>query len=105
LNANAAVKTESDTSKGVSLRPGNTNPMEDPTASTSLGVGNGIGAIGSPSYPEASASPVNSTNGQEDRTQQPVGNQQPPRFAATLSDLMTSFKTAGLKGKHHFSME
>ncbi|PVF97257.1 hypothetical protein CPB86DRAFT_807338 [Serendipita vermifera] len=98
--SSVTAKSEHDASKGAILRTGAPNLSDDPAPSSALNVGNGVGAIGSPSYPNASTSPVASTNGQEDRAQPPIGNQQPPRFAATLSDLMTSFKTAGLKGMY-----
>ncbi|KAG8847176.1 general negative regulator of transcription subunit 5 [Serendipita sp. 411] len=45
------------------------------------------------------ASPNVSTNGHDDRGPQGAGQpQQPPKFAATLSDLMSSFRSVGLKG-------
>lgn len=69
---------------------------------SNLGVNNNAGAIGAAYGAPHSPSGI-STNGREEAAQQQSGGQQPPKFAATLSDLMSSFKTAGLKGRSYLS--
>jgi hypothetical protein len=76
------VQNTSTVSPGDELAVGQTgNPRNGPIGST-------YGVV---------ESPRPSANGHEDRSQQ-AGGQQAPKFAATLSDLMSSFKSVGLKG-------
>lgn len=77
-----------------------------PSPGDELAVGsnapnNGAGAIGSTYGQVSSVSPPGvSTNGHEERNQPQAGGQQAPKFATTLSDLMSSFKSVGLKGEY-----
>jgi hypothetical protein len=78
----ASVRNASGVSPGDELAIGQTgNPSNGPIGST-------YGTVVSPRV---------SANGHEERSQQ-AGGQQAPKFAATLSDLMSSFKSVGLKG-------
>lgn len=72
-------------------------PEDELAVNSNLGVNNNAGAIGAAYGAPHSPSGV-STNGRDEAAQQSQGGQQAPKFAATLSDLMSSFKTAGLKG-------
>ncbi len=75
----------------------------DELAVGSNAANNGAGAIGSAYGQAQSVSPPGvSTNGHEERNQPQAGGQQAPKFAATLSDLMSSFKSVGLKGMPEF---
>lgn len=82
-------------------------PDDELAVNSKLGVNNNAGAIGAaynPNVPHPHSPSGISTNGRDEATQQAQGGQgaqggqQAPKFAATLSDLMSSFKTAGLKG-------
>ena len=86
---NATVKPDNTTIRTILQRPTAPPQGED---HANLSVNNGNGIIGA-----APLSPGVSTNGHDDRASQQSG-QQPPKFAATLSDLMSSFRAVGLKG-------
>ena len=74
----------------------NVSPDDGPAVGSNGAPNNG--AIGSAyGAAAATASPVVPVNGHEDRSQQQQTSGQ-PKFAATLSDLMSSFKSVGLKG-------
>ncbi|CCA74013.1 related to NOT3-general negative regulator of transcription, subunit 3 [Serendipita indica DSM 11827] len=80
---NMTTKTDNTTIRTILQRPTAAAPGDD---QANLSVNNGTGTIGA-----APLSPGVSNNENDDRASQHSG-QQPPKFAATLSDLMSSFR-------------